>query len=115
QRLPHGVVNRQGGVVGQLHQRQFGRALDRTAAGGDRRGADQGRVRRGLGDAELRGRTQLFLDAQRAGGLVPFGEDARDHAVGVFVFLPGAHVLPDEGDLLQRALALERRRDENRI
>lgn len=90
--LSHGVIDRERRVIGQLHEGQLGRAIDRTATRGNRGGVDQSDLRRSGGNAELRRSAQLLFNSERAGADMPVGETAGHQPIRTLGLLPEAHL-----------------------
>src|SRR6185312_16205495 len=90
-----GVICRQRRVVGNLHQRQFGGALDGAAAAGDRYRRDQLRMRQGLGNARCAEIWHLFFYTKCPGRSMQVGHHLRQPLIGIFVFLPDPDIMTE--------------------
>ena len=116
QRFPGCFVSLQRHLVSQPHQRDFIGALDHPAAGRDLcRGTDSGR-RNGLADTIREHKLYPLLNADVSSGQATLLERERHHLVRAFVFLPSKNVRRfasgAEGNLLESAIFLKRRRNE---
>ncbi len=82
------LVDREGDVVGELHEGELGGGLDTAAAEGDGGSADCGESGAGVGDAVCEDELRALFDADFAGRDAGFLEGFGEKLVGVFVFVP---------------------------
>src|SRR4051812_14643113 len=118
QRLEHGFVAFQRRLGRDLHQLELVRALDHPARGDDRRRADDLHRRRRTRDAVREHELRRLLDADPAARDPALLQAAGDALERALVLLPDGDVgVLDRsaGQLLPRAVFLERRRHDVRI